>query len=528
MLTLEAVQRYDPPPPSEYDPSYAPFDPIVARALAKDRDRRYGDAAEMMDDLRRVVLPRPAERIAQLMQRIFRAQVEEEQKMLMDSDSMKLTGSGPRRTPSKAAPAHTPARPVQTTVPEAQPPEGATQMLPNAPVRKPAVTPSKAAPAASARPPPRPPPPAAPRKEGAGDTLIDMGGVISAPGSMEAAPDDEVPGGTAMLKPGQALPPPPPRRPIKSTDTMPDASEEPVQPPEGATAFLGTAPARPPAKKVPPRPAPSGGSTNIMTAEQSQVAQQEALVKLKESEKSVIRTRTRADKRDEMKAQKSNKGMWIAVGAGGLVAVGGNIGLLLFLVADDSAASPRRKKTTPAEVEQAQVAPVPDPAPEKSAPAEEQRSAANGDAPSAPAPAEKRKAPPAEKAEPAPRKVASSGKMLGTLTLNPGPNVPVVYGGHPMPKQVGAFNLPVTAESGTIEVGDDASQFKVSLDYTVAGGSMNLKVNSVPWAIASVNGPSRGRTPVADLRVEKTMTVLELKKPGTETGMTLRLLYKPN
>ena len=520
VLTLEAVQRYDPPPPSEYDPSYAPFDPIVAKALAKDRDRRYGDAAEMMDDLRRVVLPRPAERVAQLMQRIFRAQVEEEQKMLMDSDSLKLTGSGPKRTPSKASPALTPAKPVHTTVPENQPPAGATQMLPSAPARKPAMTPSKPAPAASARPPARPPPPAAPRKQGAGDTLIDMGGVIASPGSVESASDDEVPGATLMLKPGQALPPP--RKPIKSRDTMPDASEGrgPVeQPPDGATAFLGTAPARAPAKKVPPRPVPSGGSTNIMTAEESQVAQQEAAAKLKESENSVIRTRTRADKRDEMKAQKSSKGMWIALGAGGLVAVGGIIALLLFLLADDSAATPRRKKTSPVFVEQAQVAPAPDPAPVEKA------------AEAAPAPVEKKKAPPpAEKAEgaPAPRKVASSGRMLGTLTLNPGPNIPVVYGGNLMPKQVGAFNLPVTAESGTIEVGDDASQFKISLDYTVAGGSMSFKVNSVPWAIASVNGPSRGRTPVGDLKVEKTVTVLELKKPGSEAGMTLRLLFKPN
>ena len=552
VLTLEAVQRYDPPPPSEYDPSYAPFDPIVAKALAKDRDRRYGDAAEMMDDLRRVVLPRPAERVAQLMQRIFRAQVEEEQKMLMDSDSMKLTGSGPKRTPSKASPAHTLQRPSNTlTMPEGPAPEGATLMLPGTPVRKPAATPSKPAPAAAARPPPRAPPPAPSTKQGAGDTLIDMGGVLAAPGSVEPAPDDEVPGATAMLKPGQALPPPPRKPAKKPTDTRPDPSEGAAhadEPPDGATAFLGTAPARPPAKKAPPRPV-SSGSTNIMTAEESQVAQQDALAKLKESENSVVRTRTRADKRVEMKARKSSRGMWIAVGAGGLVAVGGIVALLFFMLADDSAASPRHKKATPVPVEQTQVAPAPDPAPEKSAPAEEQtprqrkaeKVAASAEdkgaedkgeaAAPAPAPAEKKKAPPAEKAEsaaPAPKKVASSGKMLGMLTLNPGPNIPVAYGGNALPKQVGAFNLPVTAESGTIEVGDDSTQFKVSLDYTVAGGAMSLKVNSVPWAIASVNGPSRGRTPVADLKVQKTMTVLELKKPGTDTGMTMRLLFRPN
>src|SRR5438270_189192 len=173
VLTLEAVQRYDPPPPSEYDPSYAPFDPIVAKALAKDRDRRYSDASEMMDDLRRVVLPRPPERVAQFMQRTFRAQVEEEQKMLLDSDSMKLTGSGPKRTPTKPTPAHAAPRPAAvSTQPEV---EGGTQMLPQAATRKPAVTPSKASPVGGARPAPRAPPPAMKKPQGAGDTLIDMG-----------------------------------------------------------------------------------------------------------------------------------------------------------------------------------------------------------------------------------------------------------------------------------------------------------------------------------------------------------------
>src|SRR3954468_3177572 len=127
VLTLEAVQRYDPPPPSEYDPVYAPFDPIVAKALAKDRDRRYADASEMQDDLRRVVLPRPPERLGQVMQRIFRAQVEEEQKMLMDSDSMKLTSSGPKKTPSRPQPSQNTPRPGPAA---AEPQEsGATQML---------------------------------------------------------------------------------------------------------------------------------------------------------------------------------------------------------------------------------------------------------------------------------------------------------------------------------------------------------------------------------------------------------------
>ena len=102
VLTLEAVQRFEPPPPSEYDPSYALFDPIISKALAKDRDRRYSDAAEMQDDLRRVVLPRPAERLGQFMCRVFRVQMEEEQKLLHDSDRARNPG---RHPPQDSVPA---------------------------------------------------------------------------------------------------------------------------------------------------------------------------------------------------------------------------------------------------------------------------------------------------------------------------------------------------------------------------------------------------------------------------------------
>src|SRR5207237_9436152 len=87
VLTLEAVQRYDPPPPSEYDAAYAPFDPIIAKALVKDRDRRYSDAAEMLDDLRRIVVPRSPERLGQLMGRLFRTQLAVALKALFDPES---------------------------------------------------------------------------------------------------------------------------------------------------------------------------------------------------------------------------------------------------------------------------------------------------------------------------------------------------------------------------------------------------------------------------------------------------------
>src|SRR5882724_11325495 len=226
VLTLEAVQRYEPPPPSEYDPSYAPFDPIISKALAKDRDRRYSDAAEMQDDLRRVVLPRPAERLGQFMSRLFRAQFEEEQKLLMDSDRARLAGPGPARTPPGAA--QTPPRSSASTVPIATMPDlsavgGGTQLLPNALAR------SKGP--ASPSVPPRPSSP--PRRgDGAGDTLIDTD--LEPP----ALGRDEVPGGTAMLKPGQALPPPPSRRAMPAASPAPEGADESAP---GGTAILGVA-----------------------------------------------------------------------------------------------------------------------------------------------------------------------------------------------------------------------------------------------------------------------------------------------
>jgi serine/threonine protein kinase len=529
VLTLEAVQRYEPPPPSEYDLSYAPFDPIVARALAKDRDRRYSDASEMQDDLRRVVLPRPPERLGQFMARIFRQQLEEEQKMLMDSDSLRLAGLAQKRisskpvTPSKATPAH---------ATQSDSPVGGTAPL--APRKAPPAMVKPITPPAR-----RPPPPASQRPQGAGDTLIDMGSV---PSGQDV--DDEVPGGTAMLNPGQALPPPPPRKPKKPTDTFPEGWSDTDEAPasreeesgENRTAFLGTAPARQPARK--PQPPPGRiASTNIMTAEESEAAQAEAAAKQAAAQQGLVRTRTRPQ---PVQPQQSKKGLWIALGVGGLVAVGGIIALLVVMLGDDTPSSPRKRKGLPAPAPQEQAQqkdvpeekPVPPPEEKRASPVPEdrprpQRRPAPEENP-APAPEEKKVAAPEQK-KPAPRKQIAQGKVLGTLMLNPGASVPVVFVGNPLPKQVGAYQLPMTAPSGTIEVGDATTPFKMQIDYAIAGGVMTVKVNSVPWAIASAGGTTRGRTPVADIKVDKgPPTALELKKPGSDNAMSVRLLYRPN
>ena len=517
VLTLEAVQRYDPPPPSEYDAAYAQFDPIIAKALAKDRDRRYPDAAEMLDDLRRIVVPRAPERLSQLMGRLFRQQLEEEQRILLDTESGRASGmarpsSG--RTPSRAAP-------TPVAKPEA---EGGTLILgPSAAAaaKKPATPAQPSVPAGAKRPttPPRavaaPKPGVPQRPVGASDTLLDAGvSPLSA--------DDDVPGGTAMLRPGQPLPMPPLRRGPPSTDTMPDVPEvtEPALAVEGEgkTAFLGTNPARP-ARKA-PQPSANGGGTSILTPEESEAAAREAMAKLQQAQQQVVRTRTRPQAPAGPPRKRSGRTLWIALGAGALCAVGGIVALIVWLLSDEPVA-PHPRRASAAIVAKAQK--------DESAPAE-RASAAERAQPSEET-REQKKPPsrpaPAQNVDPPPRKV-SAGKLYGTLTVNPQGGALITFAGTAQPRQIGAYNLPVTGDSGTVEVGDSNTPYKVQLEYVRSGSALNVKVSTSPWSIVWVDGTSRGRAPVSGVKLEPRQTLLELKKPGEDSGMSVKLQYRPN
>jgi serine/threonine protein kinase len=90
VLSLEAIQRLDPPPPSEFDPALAGFDPIVAKALAKDREKRYQDCSEMSEDLKSVVVPPSSEKLGQFVGRLFRSSLEEEQKLMQETGAARL------------------------------------------------------------------------------------------------------------------------------------------------------------------------------------------------------------------------------------------------------------------------------------------------------------------------------------------------------------------------------------------------------------------------------------------------------
>jgi hypothetical protein len=231
-----------------------------------------------------------------------------------------------------------------------------------------------------------------------------------------------------------------------------------------------------------------------MTPEESEAAQRQAQAELEEAKKGVVRTRTRGDKRAELTQARSSRGMWIALGVGTLAAVALIVGLLFLFFAEEPASTASQRPRRPVNLPEAQATTAAEPAPEERA---------------------------SNRTEPARRQIGS-GKALGMLTLNPGPNVPVVYGGVALPRQVGAFVLPVTAQSGTIEVGDDSTPYRVTLDYAVSGAALNVRLHP-SRAAATVNGKA-----AAEARIDKTMSVLELKRPGAESGLTVRLLYKAN
>jgi cobalamin biosynthesis Mg chelatase CobN len=143
-----------------------------------------------------------------------------------------------------------------------------------------------------------------------------------------------------MLNPQAAAPVPRPA--AKAADAVPEITEE-VTTPEapGGTQILVPGrqpeprPARPPDAPG-PKPSRQQASTNIMTVEESEEAQRVAQAKLEQASKGLVRTRTRADKRAEMRQARASRGMWIALGVGTLAAVALIVGLLFLFFSDDS------------------------------------------------------------------------------------------------------------------------------------------------------------------------------------------------
>lgn len=91
VLSLDAIQRKDPAPPSEVNQRLAPFDPIVRRALAKKPEDRYPDCMDMREELQLLLtsgsIPPAEQPLSTYMQELFEEQIEQEKRMIIETDS---------------------------------------------------------------------------------------------------------------------------------------------------------------------------------------------------------------------------------------------------------------------------------------------------------------------------------------------------------------------------------------------------------------------------------------------------------
>ena len=64
---------------------------------------------------------------------------------------------------------------------------------------------------------------------------------------------------------------------------------------------------------------------------------------------------------------------------------------------------------------------------------------------------------------------------------------------------------------------------QLHLQALLSGGERTLSVASSPWAIASVNGVSRGKTPVSSIPFPDEGVRLELIRPGMDSAVVLKI-----
>jgi serine/threonine-protein kinase len=105
VLSLEAIQRHDVAPPSAKRADAEPLDSILMKALAKKPEDRFQTAIEMRDELRglfRLSAVTPAEEdLSSFLHDLFRADIEEEDRLLAEADQATSTAFDEANTAPK-------------------------------------------------------------------------------------------------------------------------------------------------------------------------------------------------------------------------------------------------------------------------------------------------------------------------------------------------------------------------------------------------------------------------------------------
>ncbi len=92
VLSLEAIQRTTPPPPSRSRPGAALLDPLIERMLRKNPDDRFADCSEVADALRLLVqdglVPEPQQPLATWMRALFASEIENHRRILEQTGTL--------------------------------------------------------------------------------------------------------------------------------------------------------------------------------------------------------------------------------------------------------------------------------------------------------------------------------------------------------------------------------------------------------------------------------------------------------
>jgi serine/threonine protein kinase len=116
ILSLEAIQKKEPPPLSEYGPHLVPFGPIIERALQKQPKDRYADLKEMATELQEIMLAGSVDVLLQplneYMNDLFEENIAEEKRLIVQSEQSNTVtqskgvprpGSGSKKVRSPSA-----------------------------------------------------------------------------------------------------------------------------------------------------------------------------------------------------------------------------------------------------------------------------------------------------------------------------------------------------------------------------------------------------------------------------------------
>jgi hypothetical protein len=101
------------------------------------------------------------------------------------------------------------------------------------------------------------------------------------------------------------------------------------------------------------------------------------------------------------------------------------------------------------------------------------------------------------------------------------PPMPVKLDGKPQ----AAPRLEFKKDAGSITIGEDGADLKITIAYKIAAGALSAEISTEPWSILSVGDAPRGKTPQT-IELDG-MTNVGFKRPGVASLPSLRLKYTP-